>query len=254
MKVLVCIKSVPAVAGRITLTADARAIDTKHLGFAIGPHEECAVEEAVRLIEAHGGEAVVLTLGPTAALEQLRDALALGVARAIHLVTDGSEWDPESTAAAIVEAIRVDEAAGGPFDLILVGNEAGDSADYQVGVRIGRVLGRPVVTAIKGLTVAGGRARCEQEAGGGRDVYDLALPAVVGVLEGINLPRFPSVPGRLRAKNKPVDTSEPARPDQRLQMQRLVVPQGAAKQAVVLGRGADAAPAVVEVLSSLGVI
>ncbi|NJD26667.1 MAG: electron transfer flavoprotein subunit beta/FixA family protein [Chloroflexi bacterium] len=254
MKVLVCIKSVPAVAGRITLTPDARAIDTKHLGFAIGPHEECAVEEAVRLIEAHGGEAVVLTLGPSTALEQLRDALALGVARAIHLVTDGQEWDPESTTAAIVEAIRADEAASGPFDLVLVGNEAGDSADYQVGVRIGRALGRPVVTAIKGLSVADGRARCEQEASGGRDVFELPLPAVVGVLEGINLPRFPSVPGRLRAKSKPVEASEPARPAQRLELQRLVVPQGAAKQAVVLGHGPDAAPAVVEVLSNLGVL
>jgi electron transfer flavoprotein beta subunit len=234
--------------------ADARAIDAKYLGFTIGPHEECAVEEAVRLIEAHGGESVVLTLGPAAALEQLRDALALGMTRAIHLVTDGSEWDPESTAAAIVEAIRADEAASGPFDLVLVGNEAGDSADYQVGVRVGRTLGRPVVTAIKGLSVADGRIRCEQEAGGGRDVFELPLPAVVGVLEGINLPRFPSVPGRLRAKSKPVETSEPARPGQRLELRRFVVPQGGAKQAVVLGEGPEAAPAVVEVLSSLGLV
>ena len=76
-----------------------RAIDTKYVGFAIGPHEECAVEEAVRLVEAHGGESVVLTLGPAEALEQLRDAMAhRRSSRAIHLVTDGEEWDPESTA------------------------------------------------------------------------------------------------------------------------------------------------------------
>jgi len=254
MKILVCIKSVPAVAGRITLTADARAIDTKHLGFAIGPHEECAVEQAVRFIEAHGGEAVVLTLGPAQALEQLRDALALGIARAIHLVTEGEEWDPESTTAAIVEAIRADEEAGGPFDLILLGNEAGDSADYQVAVRLGRALGRPSVTAIKGMTIDDGTVRCEQEVDGGRDVYELRLPAIAAVLEGINLPRFPSVPGRLRAKSKPVEVSQPVRAAQRLEMLRLVVPQGAAKQAEVLGRGPDAAPAVVQVLQDLGVI
>jgi electron transfer flavoprotein beta subunit len=254
MKVLVCIKSVPAVAGRITLTPDGRAIDTKHLGFAIGPHEECAVEQAVRIVEAGGGEAVVLTLGPAAAVEQLRDALALGIARAIHLVTDGQEWDPRSTAQAIVEAIRADEAASGAFDLILLGNEAGDSADYQVGVRIGRALGRPVVTAVKGMTLEGGTVRCEQEVEGGRAVYQLPLPAVVAVLEGINLPRFPSVPGRLRAKSKPVAISEPARPAQQLEMLRLAVPQGAAKQAQVLGRGPEAAPAVVAVLQDLGVL
>jgi len=254
MKVLVLVKSVPAVGGRITLTPDGRAIDTRHLGFAIGPHEECAVEEAVRIVEAHGGEAVVATLGPAQALEQLRDALALGVARAIHLVTDGEEWDPESTAAALVHAIRADEAESGTFDVILAGNEAGDSAGYQVGVRIGRALGRPTITAVKSLAIDGGAARCEQEVEGGRDVYLLRLPAVVAVLEGINLPRFPSVPGRLRAKSKPVATSRPDRPAQRLEMLRLLIPTGAAKQAQVLGRGAEAAPAVVAVLDSLGVL
>ncbi|HYO43602.1 MAG TPA: electron transfer flavoprotein subunit beta/FixA family protein [Candidatus Limnocylindrales bacterium] len=254
MRVLVCIKRVPAVAGRITLTPDERAIDMKYLGFAVGPHEECAVEGAIRLIEEHGGESVVLTLGPAEALEQLRDALALGVNRAIHLVTDGAEWDPGSTAAAIVDAIRADEAASGPFDLVLLGNEAADSGGYQVGVRIGQALGRPMVAGVKGLTVAGGIASAEQEVAGGRDVYDLPLPAVVAVLEGLNLPRFPSVPGRLRAKSKPVATSNPARGEQGLDLVRLVVPQGVSKQAVILGSGPDAAPAVVEMLAGLGVI
>jgi electron transfer flavoprotein beta subunit len=254
MRVLVCIKRVPEVAGRITLTDDARAIDTKYVGFTVGPHEECAVEEAVRLIEAHGGESVVLTLGPAEALDQLRDAMALGVSRAIHLVTDGAEWDAESTAAVIVDAVRADEAENGPFDIVLLGNEAADSGGYQVGVRIGRALGRPVVTGIKGLTVTDGTARCEQEAGGGRDVYELRTPAIVGVLEGINLPRYPSVPGRLRAKSKPVAASTPARPAQRLEMIRLVVPQAAAKEAQVLGHGPDAAPAVVALLQSVGLV
>jgi len=254
MRVLVCIKRVPAVAGRITLTPDARAIDMKYLGFAIGPHEECAVEEAVRLIEANGGESVVLTLGPAEALEQLRDALALGVTRAIHLVTDNDEWDPASTAAAIADAIRADEAANGPFDVVLLGNEAADSGGYQVGVRIGLALGRPMVAGIKGLTVAGGIASAEQEVAGGRDVYELPTPAVIGVLEGLNLPRFPSVPGRLRAKSKPVAASTPVRPAQALELVRLVVPQGVSKQAVVLGNGPGAAPAVVEMLAGLGVI
>jgi electron transfer flavoprotein beta subunit len=259
VKVLVAIKRVPAVAGRITLTDDAKAIDTRHLGFTISPHEECAVEEAVRLIEANGGESVVITLGPEEGIEQLRDALALGISRAIHLVTGGEEWDPESTAGALVEAIRADEAASGPFDLVLMGNETGDSAGYQVAVRVGRALGRPSVASVKGLTVAGGagggaKARAEQEAGGGRDVYELPLPAVVAVLEGINLPRFPSVPGRLRAKSKPVEVVRPTRPPQRLELERLVVPQGSSKQAVVLGTGPEAAPAVVAVLRGLGLV
>lgn len=254
MKVLVCIKRVPAVAGRITLTEDGRAIDSKYLGFAIGPHEECAVEQAVRLVEEHGGESVVLTLGPAEALEQLRDAMSIGVSRAIHLVTDGEEWDPESTASAIVDAIREDEAGSGPFDVLLLGNESGDTGGYQVAVRVGRALGRPVVTGLKGMTVADGVVRAEQGVLGGRDVYEVPLPAVVGVLEGINLPRYPSVPGRIRARSKPVAASKPARPDQRLEMIRLVVPEGAEKQVTILGSGASAAAATVDMLDSIGLL
>src|SRR5213594_1809989 len=80
---------------------DGRAIDTRFLGFVVSPHEECAVEEAVRLIEAHGGESVVMTLGPAEAADQLRDAMAIGIDRAVLLQTDGSDWDPMATAAAL---------------------------------------------------------------------------------------------------------------------------------------------------------
>src|SRR5450631_523941 len=132
MRVAVCIKRVPITGGRIVLTEDSRAIETRHLGFTMSPHEECGVEEAVRIIEAHGGESVVLTLGPPEAVEQLRDAMALGIDRAIHLQTYGGESDAEGTAGAIVEAIQADEAASGPFDLILFGNESADSGGFQV--------------------------------------------------------------------------------------------------------------------------
>jgi electron transfer flavoprotein beta subunit len=240
--------------GRIVLTPDEQAIETRHLGFTISPHEECGVEEAVRLVEQHGGESVVLTLGPPEAEEQLRDQMALGIDRGIHLVTDGSEWDPQATAAAIVEAIRSDEAANGPFDLVLFGNESADSGGYQVGIRVAHALGRPIVTGIKGVAVEDGAVRCEQEAPGGRDVFRVPLPAVVTVKEGLNLPRYPSVPGRMRAKQKPVAASSPPRPDARLRLVRLVVPEDEGKQAEILGEGPEAAPRVVEVLERLGVV
>jgi len=239
--------------GKIVLSGDAQAIETKHLGFTISPHEECGVEEAVRLIEANGGESVVLTLGPPEAEEQLRDAMALGADRALHLVTDGNEWDPQATAGAIVEAIRADEAANGPFDLVFFGNESADSGGYQIGIRVAYTLGRPVATGLKGVSLDAGSVRCEQEVPGGRDVYVLPLPAVVTVLEGLNLPRYPSVPSKLRAQRKPLDSSSPARPDPRLEKLRLVVPESQGKEAEILGHGADAAPAVVEVLQRIGV-
>ena len=254
MRVAACIKRVPITGGRIVLTDDGKAIDTRHLGFTMSPHEECGVEEAVRLVEANGGESVVLTLGPPEAVEQLRDAMALGIDRALHLQTGGEEWDPEATASALVDAIQADEAANGPFDIVFFGNESADSGGFQVGLRVAHALGRPVVTGLKGVKVDGGSVRCEQEAGGGRDVYVLPLPAVLTVKEGLNLPRSPSVPGRMRAGRKPVATSTPARPASRLEMTRLVLPAGQGRRAEMLGSGPAAAPAVVEMLRKIGVL
>jgi electron transfer flavoprotein beta subunit len=254
VNVLVCVKRVPITGGRIVLTPDEQAIETRHLGFTISPHEECGVEEAVRLVEQHGGEAVVLTLGPGEAEEQLRDAMAIGADRAIHLVTDANEWDPQATAAAIVDAIRAEQAAGVSYDLLVFGNEAADSGDYQVGIRVASALGLPCVTGVKGVTVNDGSVRLEKEVAGGRDVYELPLPAVATVLEGLNLPRYPSVPGRMRAKRKPIATSSPTRPNARLEKVRLTLPAGQGKQAEVLGHGPEAAPAVVEVLRQIGVV
>jgi electron transfer flavoprotein beta subunit len=246
VRILVCVKRVPLTGGKMVLTEDQQALETRHLGFTISPHEECGVEEAVRLVEQHGGEVTVLALGPAEAEEQIRDCLAIGAHRGILIQTDGEEWDPQATAAAIVEH-------AGDYDLIVFGNESADAGNYQVGIRVAHALGRPVVTGLKGLSIEDGRARCEQEVAGGRDVYVLPLPAVVTVLEGINLPRYPSVPAKLRARQKPVETRTPERPEARLERLRLVVPEGQGKQAEILGQGPDAAPAVVDVMRELGV-
>jgi electron transfer flavoprotein beta subunit len=243
------VKRVPITGGRMVLTDDAQALETKHLGFTISPHEECGVEEAVRIVEAGGGEVVVLTLGPAEAEEQLRDCMAIGADRGILLQTDATEWDAQATAAAIVDAVRSEE----PFDLLLFGNESADAGNYQVGIRVAYALGLPVVTGLKKIDFRDGSARVERDAGGVRDVYEVPLPAVLTVLEGLNLPRYPSVPGRLRAKSKPLAVVEPSRPESRLEKVRLVVPEGQGKQAEILGHGADAAPRVVEVMQQLGV-
>jgi electron transfer flavoprotein beta subunit len=251
MNILVCVKRVPLTGGRIVLTDDERAISTRHLGFTVSPHEECGAEEAVRLIEQHGGSSTVLTLGPPEAEEQLRDMMALGIDRAVHLVTDGGEWDPQATAQAIVEAIQNEPE---PPDLILFGNESADAGNYQVAIRVAHKLGLPVVTGVKGISADDGQFRCEQEVACGRDVYIVPAPAVVTVKEGLNLPRYPSVPGRLRAKRKPLDAATPERPAPKLEMVKLTLPPSSGKQAEVLGNGAGAAPAVVAVLNDLGLL
>jgi electron transfer flavoprotein beta subunit len=254
MEILVCVKRVPTVGGVLTLTADERAIDTKASGFTISPHEECAVEEAVRLAERFGGSVTVASLGPVAAEEQLRACLALGASAAVLLETaDGVETGPIATAAAL-HAV----AAAGSFDLVLLGNEASDTGDYQVGIRLAHLLGRPVATGIKALSVSGSSLSASRTYRGVVETFTLPLPCVVTVKEGINLPRYPSLPGRLRAKRAsiarvPVAEPGPASASD-VRMTRLRVPEVPRKQATVLGRGPDAVPALVAVLAEIGVL
>ena len=255
MNILVCVKRVPATAGKITLTPDEQEIDTRYLGFTVSPHEECAVEEAVRIVEAQGGASTVLTLGPAESADQLREAMAIGIDRAIHLETDGGEWSAIDTAAAIAAAVRDREATDGPFDLILLGNEAADTGDYQVGIRLAQALDRPVVSGVKAIEVRDDGIAARREAtSGGWEVYDIPRPAVVSVREGLNLPRYPSVPGRLRARKKEIERIVPARPDRVPAKIRLRVPVEQESAVEILGEGPEAAPRVVEVLRRLGIV
>jgi len=253
VNVLVCVKRVPATGSRITLTDDERHIDTKHLGFTVSPHEECAVEEAVRLVETHGGTSVVLTLGPEAAVEQLQAALAIGIERAILLEGDPDDRDAAATADAIVDVVRAEAEAGADFDVLLFGNEAADSGDYQVGIRVACALGLPCVTGVKRLEVGDGSLTARREVAGGTEVFEVPLPAVVTVKEGINLPRFASVPGRIKAKKKEIVRRQPPAPAPVVETIRLRVPPEQRSEVQILGQGAEAAPAVVDLLERLGV-
>jgi electron transfer flavoprotein beta subunit len=203
------------------------------------------------LIEKHGGSSTVLTLGPEAAIEQLRDAMALGIERALLLETDGREWDPVATAAAIVEAIDAERIAGKSYDLVMFGNESADSAGYQVGVRVADALDLPCVTGIKALEIAEGRAMVRRQTESGWEVADVPLPAVLTVKEGINLPRYPSLPGRLKAKKKEIERITPARRDGGLEKVRLKLPVQAGHTVEVLGKDGDAGTQVVELLQRL---
>ena len=252
MEILVCIKRVPMVGGTVVLTADGQQVDTSFLGFTMSPHEECAVEEAVRLVEAQGGSSTVLTVGPSEAEEQLRYAMSLGIDRAVLFEAGDRELGPESVAAEIVAAIGRHVAEHGSADLVLFGNEAADTNDFQVGVRVAEALGLPCVTGVKELEVTGAGLRASRERGRSREVFALPMPAVCTVKEGLNLPRYPSLPGRLRAKSKPLGTHPAEERAERLRKVGLSVPKEERRHAEVLGQGADAAARVVEVLVELG--
>ncbi|OLT48960.1 electron transfer flavoprotein subunit alpha [Saccharomonospora sp. CUA-673] len=260
MHIVVCVKRVPALGAQVPLTDDGLAVDTRHLGFTIGPHEECAIEEAVRLVAAYGGTVTVVTVGPPDAAEQLRYALAMGADRAVlvdaAVGAGDTESDPQETADALRQGLA-DEPAP---DLVLVGDSSADAGHGQVGIRLATALGLPAIGGIKGLDVApagsgGLRVRASREADGGVEVFGLDAPAVIAVKEGLNLPRYPTLPGRLKAKKAELRTVHPdpaAVRSHGLRTVGLRMPEDRRASAIPLGRGADAAPAVVDVLARLG--
>jgi electron transfer flavoprotein beta subunit len=254
MRVLVCVKRVPAPGAKILIAADGKSLDTAHLGFTMSPHEECAVEEAVQIVERAGGSSTVLTVGPPEGEEQLRYAVSIGIDGAVLVKTDGSDWDPQRTSAAISDAIAALEARDGTFDLILFGNESADSGGYQVGIRVAHRLGRPVVNGIKGIEVGDGGLVARRAVDAGFEVYEIPTPAVLGVKEGLNLPRYPTLKGRLNSKKVQVEVIEPAAVPGGQRMIAFQPPKEQVTETVILGRGPEAAPAVVDLLEQLGVL
>jgi electron transfer flavoprotein beta subunit len=254
LNILVAVKRVPAPGARIVLTEDAQRIDTKHLGFTVSPHEECAVEAAVRLVEHHGGTSTVLTLGPPVAEDQLRTAISMGVNHGVLVETEDEEWDALATATALTEAIRTLEADGDPFDLILFGNESADAGNYQVGIRVAAALDRPVVSGIKAIEPADDSAIMKRSVPDGFEILDLPLPAVAAVKEGINLPRYPAMRGRLIAKKAQIRRLAPDRRDGGLTRRKLRQPHQQQAETVILGSGADAAADVVTLFEEVGLL
>jgi electron transfer flavoprotein beta subunit len=255
--VLVCVKRVPDSTEEIVLTDDGQAVDGRRAGFTMSAHEECAVELAVQAT-AGGGEATVLTLGDADAVEQLRSALAVGCTAATHVVADPQGFGPADVAREIAAVVRDHEAEGRAHDLVLLGNDAADSGDFQVGIRLAYELGRPVVNGASMLSVEdtgdGKVVVAHGDGPEGQETYRVPLPAVVTVREGGVEPRYPSVPGRLKAKKVVVEerqpTAEPTGPGR----VRLVLPPPTPSTVQILGEGPAAAPAVVDVLEKLGVL
>jgi electron transfer flavoprotein beta subunit len=251
--VLVCIKRVPEAAGEVTLTADSQAVDARYVGFTINEHENCGVELAVRIASDTGGTATVLTLGPDDAVEQLRTALGVGCSAAVLIEADSGGFGPADVAREIAAVVQAHAAAGRTYDLVLLGNDAADTGDFQVGIRLAYALGRPVVNGASTVSVESGVATARVAGPDGVETYAVPLPAVVTVLEGGVEPRYPTISGRMKAKKVKVETVAPHREPRGSGRVRLLLPPAQPSAVEVLGEGPDAAKAVVDLLEKLGV-
>lgn len=253
MDVLVCVKRVPDFSGEVLLREDAQAADARFVGWTLSNHDLCAVETAVQLAAATGGEATVLTIGEAEAVEQLRTALGVGCTAATLVEADPVALGPTDVAREIAAVVEAHRAEGRHHDLVLLGNDAADSGDFQVGVRLAHALERPVVTGVQTVSADGETLTLVAEGAEGRSTYRVPTPAVVTILEGGVEPRYPTITGRMKAKKVAVEERALAGAAAGSGRVRLTLPEVPASTASVLGEGPEAAGAVVDLFQQLGV-
>ncbi len=243
MRIAVCIKRVPDSETRVKIAADGKTLDEAGVKFVVNPYDEFALEEALRRKEqGGGGEVVVFSLGPPAAQETIRTALAMGADRGVLLQVDRIPPDGWPVAQALAAALQ-----DGGYDLILFGKLAIDDYNHQVGPMVAELLGLPCVTAIARLDLADGRGTAEREVEGGIEVVEFPLPAVLTTDKGLNEPRYPALKGIMAAKKKPLDVKPTALAVGGLDVVALTTPP-ARKEGRIIGEGPAAVPELVRLL------
>ncbi|HKC39319.1 MAG TPA: electron transfer flavoprotein subunit beta/FixA family protein [Gemmatimonadales bacterium] len=243
MKIAVCIKRVPDSETRVKIAADGKTIDEAGVKFVMNPYDEFAVEEALRRKEKAGaGEVAVFCLGPAAAQETIRTALATGADRGVLLQTDKIPHDPFEAAKIIAAELK-----GTSWDLILFGRMAIDDYNTQVGTLVAELLGLPCVTAVSHLDIDGTKAVAEREIEGGIEVVDFSLPAVLTTDKGLNEPRYPALKGIMAAKKKPLEV-KPAQPGAGALEVVALMPPPERKEGKIVGEGPEAVGELVRLL------
>lgn len=178
------------------------AIDEGGAEFIINPYDEYAIEEAITLRDAHGGEVTVVTVGEEEAEKQLRTALAMGADKAVLIDSDDLDELDQYTTSSILAAYFKDKE----YDIILGGNVAVDGGSGQVAPRLAEALGIPQVTTIVKLEIDGNNATIVRDVEGDQETVEVSLPVLVTAQQGLNEPRYPSLPGIMKAKKKPLET------------------------------------------------
>jgi electron transfer flavoprotein beta subunit len=207
MKIVVCIKQVPDTETRVKVSPEGAGIVETDVNWIVSPYDEFAIEEALKIKEAKGGEVVLVTVGPERAQSALRTGLAMGADSAVHVkdpLVDAA--DPLATARALAAVLSTLK----PFDLVLCGQQGVGGDNSQVPGLLAELLDLPQVTVAVKIEVQDGKAKVEREIEGGRETWETTLPAVVSAQKGLNEPRYASLKGIMAAKKKPLTVKDAA--------------------------------------------
>ena len=246
MKIAVCIKRVPVMETKFTIAADGTRVDETGLKFDVNDFDLWAIEAALQLKEARNneGEVVVISLGPDAAQEQIRKALAMGADRGVLLQAPASPADGLAVARALAAELQ-----GGGYDLILMGRVAIDAMNQMTGPMVAELLGLPCVTNVCKLAIEGAAGRAERALEGAAEVVEFPLPAVLTIDDGLNKERLPSLKGIMAAKKKPLEVKPAQLGAAAVSVTRMALPPERAAGRI-LGDSAAAVPELVKLLQT----
>ncbi len=245
MNILVLIKQVPDTEATIKTGADSKTIAEAGIKFIINPYDEYALEEALRIKEARGaGHIKVIALGAERAKGALRGAAELGVDEVLLLKSDAVSLDGLAVARCLAETLRNQS-----FDLILMGKEAIDDGNMQVGPMLAELLDIPCLNVITKLTVSGEEIVAEREGDSGVEVLQTQLPAIVTCQKGLNEPRYPSIRGKMAAMKMVIAEQAVTLADDRVAVTAMQTPP-ARSGGKIVGEGAAAVPELVKLLHS----
>ena len=205
MNSVVCIAQVPDTETRIKIGGDGRHIDETGIKYIVSPYDEYALEEAIRLKEKQGGDVTVLAFGPDRVQQALRESLARGATKALHVKGESADADSLGIAKVLAAAIKTV-----PHDLVFFGKQGVGTDNSLVGPMVAEVLGYPQVNVVTHLEAADGKVTAHREIEGAEEIIEASIPAVITAQKGLNEVRFASIKGIMAAKKIPIETKSVA--------------------------------------------
>lgn len=218
MNILVCISRVPDTTTRILVGGNGVSIDTQGVKFIVNPYDEYAIEEGLRLREKNGGTVTSICVGPDAAKEQLRTALAMGVDKAILVKTEKS-FDSFFAAKNIAAVARELNP-----DIIFLGRQSIDFDSFQLPSYLAELLELPSISVVSKLTIDGNKVFAERDVEGGKEIVETVLPCIISAQKGLNDPRYPKLPDIMKAKSKPIEEKQAIETDNKVTIISMEIP------------------------------
>lgn len=243
MNIIILVKQTPDSTTKVRIGADGKTLDASDVKYIVNPFDEYAIEEALQIKERLGGEVTALCLGPEGAATALRSVLAMGVDKAVHIVAENAGLDSHAVSHALAQALK-----NMPYDLILMGKQAIDDYNEQVGPRLSALLDVPCITYVAKAEIEDGKVTAHREVEGGIEVVECQLPAILTVEKGINEPRYASLKGIMMAKKKQIETQSIDIEEVKLVTQTMAYPPERPPGKIV-GEGVEAVPELVRLLN-----